>query len=167
LRLLGGIFLINFAQVSYKNMQPTPQDLQVKIEQRIRTIRTLWFAMLMSVVMYYVFSLFVGPPENPRPNNALSLMLVGAGLLTTIISFPVKKKILGRSVELQQVGLVQQGLILAMALTEVAALLGLLDFFATGNRYYYVGFLISGIGQLLHFPRREDVLAASFKDPTL
>lgn len=148
------------------NTQPSPQDLQLKIEPRIRTMRTLWIALLMSVVMYYVLSLIVGPPANPNPNSTLSIMLLVAGILTTLISFPIKKKVLAQAVEKQRVQLVQQGLIVAMALTEVAALLGLLDFFATGNRYYFVLFLIAGIGQLLHFPRREDVLAACFKNPT-
>lgn len=143
----------------------SPQDFQLQIEPRIRTIRTLWVAMLLSVGLYYVFTLFVGQPKNSDPNSALSLMLVGVGLLTTLISVPIKKKFLARSVEEQRVELVQQGHIIAWAMSEVAALLGILDFFVTGNRYYYVLFLIAAIGQLLNFPRRQDVLAACFKNP--
>ena len=150
---------------SEMNMQVSPLDLQQKIEVRVRTIRTVWIGMLLSVVMYYVFTVFVGASENRTPNSGLSLMLVGAGLLTTLISFPVKKKFLTRAVEEQRVEFVQQGHIIAWALTEVAALLGMLDFFATGNRYYYVLFLIAASGQLLHFPRRQQVLDACFKNP--
>lgn len=126
-------------------------------------MRTLWFAMFMSVVMYYVFTFFVERSENVNPNATVSLMLVGVGLLTTLISFPVKNRLLARAVEQQQVQLVQQAYIVALAVTEVAALLGLLDFFLTGNRYYYILFIIAACGQLLHFPRREHVLNASFK----
>lgn len=147
-------------------MQLSPQELQLRIEPRIRTIRTLWIAMLLSIVIYYVFTLVLGQSKNSSPNSTLSLMLVGAGLLTTLISVPIKKKFLARSVEQQRVELVQQGHIIAWALTEVAALLGVVDFFLTGNRYYYVLFLIAAIGQLLHFPRRQHVLAACFKSPT-
>jgi len=146
-------------------MQLSPQDLQLKIEPRIRTIRTLWIAMLLSIGSYYVFTRFVGQPKNSNPNSALSLMLVGIGLLTTFISVPIKKKFLAQSVEQQRVELVQQGHIIAWAITEVAALLGILDFFLTGNRYYYVLFLIAAIGQLLHFPRRQQLLDACFKNP--
>ena len=146
-------------------MRPSPQESQLRIEPRIRTIRTLWIAMLLSVVSYYVFTLFAGHPGNNTPNNALFLILVGIGLLTTLISVPLKKKFLARSVEEQRVELVQQGHIIAWAMSEVAALLGILDFFLTGNRYYYVLFLIAAIGQLLQFPRRQDVLAAYFKNP--
>lgn len=147
-------------------MHLSPQDPQLKIEPRIRTIRTLWIGMLFSVVLYYGLTLFVGQRENSNPNSALSLILVGVGFLTALISIPIKKKVLAQSVEQQQVGLVQQGYIIAWALAEVAALLGLLDFFVTGNRYYYVLFLIAAIGLLLHFPRRQHVLDACFKSPT-
>ena len=146
-------------------MQLSPQDLQLKIEPRIRTIRTLWIAMLLSIGIYYVFTLFTGQPKSSNPNSTLSLMLVGIGLLTTLISVPIKRKFLAESVEQQRVELVQQGYIIAWAMTEVAALLGMLDFFVTANRYYYVLFLIAAIGHLLHFPRRQDVLAACFKNP--
>ena len=142
------------------------QDLQLKIEPRMRTIRTLWIAMLLSIGSYYVFTFFIGQPKNSNPNNALFLMLLGIGLLTTLIAVPIKKKLLAQSVEQQRVELVQQGYVIAWAISEVAALLGVLDFFLTGNRYYYVLFLIAAIGQLLNFPRRQDLLAACFKNPT-
>lgn len=146
------------------NTQSTNQkDPQGDIELRIRTMRTLWIAMFMSVVMYYVFTFFVERSENVNPNATVSLILVGVGLLTTLISFPIKNRLLARAVEQQQVPLVQQAYIVALAVTEVAALLGLLDFFLTGNRYYYILFIIAACGQLLHFPRREHVLNASFK----
>ena len=147
-------------------MQESPQDFELKIEPRVRTLRTLWIAMLFSVLLYYGLTLFVGPLENTTPNSALTLGLVGIAILTTLISVPLKAKLLARSVEQQQVGLVQQAYIVAWAMTEVAALLGLVDFFLTGDRYYYVLFLISAVGHLLHIPRRQHVSDACFKGPT-
>jgi hypothetical protein len=38
-----------------------------------------------------------------------------------------------------------------------------MDRVVTGNRYYFVLLLIAAIGMLLHFPRREHLLAASYK----
>ncbi len=144
-------------------MPLSPQELQVSIEPRIRTMRTLWIAMLISVGFYYLFTLLVGQPTNSTANNTLSLMLAGVGLLTTLMSFPIKNKILVRSVTEQRVESVQQAHVIAWAMTEVAALLGLLDFFLTGNRYYYLLFLVAAIGQVLHFPRRQQVMDACFK----
>jgi len=66
-------------------------------------------------------------------------------------------------VDQQRVRLVQQAYIVAWAITETAALVGLLLFFLNGNRYYYVLFVIAAAGMLLHFPRREHVINASFK----
>ena len=141
------------------NQKPPQED----IEARIRTIRTLWIAMVLSVINFFVFLFIVGRPENVTPNNTLSITLLAIALLTTLISFPIKNRLLARGVEQQQVLLVQQGYVVAWALTEVAALLGVLDFFQTSNPYFYVLFVIAVCGMLLHFPRREHVLNAAFK----
>jgi len=147
-----------------ENMQPpNQQELQQQIELRMRTVRTLWIAMLFSVGAYFVLTLFLHRPEDARPNGTLSLILAVMGFSAILISLPLKSRFLNRAVEQQQVSLVQQGYIVAWAVTEVAALMGLLDFFATNDRYYYIFFLIAGCGQLLHFPKREHIENASFK----
>jgi hypothetical protein len=140
-------------------------DPQTKMELRIRTLRTLWIAMLSSIGMYYVFTLFKGRPENFAPNDILFLVLVAIALATTLISFPIKNRILTSAIEHQHIQAVQPGYIVAWALCEVAALLGVIDFFVTGDRYYYILFIIGAFGQLLHFPRREHVVNAWAKSP--
>ena len=147
------------------NPQRNLNNTQETIELRLRTMRTLWIAMLLSVGGYFVFALFVGRPKNLAANPTLSLGLLGAAVLAALISFPFKSKLLNRAFEQQQVPLVQQAYIVALALVEVAALLGMLDFFTTSDRYYYVFFIIAALGQLLHFPRREHVLNALGKPP--
>jgi high-affinity Fe2+/Pb2+ permease len=149
------------------NAQPAQNDPQNKIELRIRTMRTLWIGMFISIVLYYAFTFFVTPSSNTNPNGMLFLILVVVALSMTLISFVVKNKLISRAVEQQQPQLVQQAYIVALALTEVAALLGLLYFFMTGDRYYPVLFLIGACGQLLHFPRREHVMNAWPRSPIL
>jgi hypothetical protein len=139
--------------------------MQENIEPRIRTMRTIWIAMLMSTGFYYAFTFFVKRPETVDLNSTLFLVLAAIALSTAFISFPIKNKLISQATEQQHVPLVQQAYILAMALSEVPALLGLVDFFLTGNRYFYVLFLIAVFAQLLHFPRREHVINASFKKP--
>ena len=126
-------------------------------------MRTLWIAMLASVGGYFVLTLFLHRSENASPNVTLSLVLAVIGFFAILISLPLKSRFLNRAAEQQQVSLVQQGYLLAWAVTDVAALLGLLDFFATNDRYYYISFLIAGCGQLLNFPKREHVENASFR----
>jgi len=132
----------------------------------MRTIRTLWFAMIMSVVMYYVLTVFKRPGESVTPNNTVSLAFIAIGVSTVLISFVVKNKLLSRAIDQQQVPLVQQAYIVGLALCEVSALLGVFDHLFTGNRYYYVPMIIAVAAQLLHFPRREHVENAAFKRST-
>ena len=139
--------------------------MQENVEVRMRTMRTLWIAMIMSVGAYYVFTIFLGRRVDVEPNSTLFLVFVAIGLSITFISFPIKNKLISQAIEQQHVPLVQQAYILAWAMSEIPALLGLLDFFMTGNRYFYVLFLIAVLAQLLHFPRREHVINASFKKP--
>lgn len=148
------------------NPRPTnPINPKESFELKLRTLRILWFAMFMSVVLYYGLTFFMGPREEIEPNPMVSVILVAIALSTTLISFLIKAKLLARAVEQQNVQLVQQTYILALALCETAALLGLLDYFMTGHPHYYILFIIGALGQLLHFPRREHVVNASSKTP--
>ena len=88
--------------------------------------------------------------EDREPNPTLSLILIVIGVSATLISFVIKSKLITLAIEQQRIQLVQQAYIVAWAMTEVAALLGMLDFFATGHRHYYILFIIAALGMLLH-----------------
>jgi hypothetical protein len=133
------------------------------LEARLRTMRTLWIAMILSLVLYGPFCIIAGRPEHLEPNNTLFLVFVAVSLSTTLISFFIKSQLLNRAIEQQRVQQVQQAYVVTWAVTEVGGLLGMIDYFVTGDRYFYVMFIIAACGQLLHFPRREHVLNASFK----
>lgn len=126
-------------------------------------MRVIWMALLMSIVIYYVITFVVVRPEDVEPRPTLSLVLLCVAVLAVLISFLIKSRLLSKAVDQQHVGMVQQAYIVTWAITEVAALLGLLDFFSTADRYYHVLFLIGALGLLLHFPRREPVMNAAFK----
>lgn len=133
------------------------------IELRLRTLQILWLGLTLSVGVYYAVTLFAERPEDLEPNNVQSLALIVVALSTTLISFAVKNKLLSKAIEARQVPQVQQAYIVAWAMVEVAALLGILEFFTTNNPYYYVLFIIAAGAQLLHFPRRDHVANAAFK----
>src|SRR5262245_36869503 len=136
---------------------------QVNIDARMRTIRTLWFALLASVAMYYVFAMISGRPETVRPNSTMSLVLMVGAMSVTLASFVIKKRLLTQAIEQRQPAQVQQAYIVTWALCEIPAILGMLDFFTTANRFYYLFFILAACGLLLHFPRREHVENAAFK----
>lgn len=143
--------------------------MENNLDKRYQTLVVLWFALLMSIGMYFLFSLFVTPtvinePHNPT-SSVLIIALTAVGTFLVIVSFAVKRKLLERSVERQDVSLVQKGLVIACALCEVSALLGLLERFVVGNREYYLLFLLAAAGTAFHFPRRIQLEAASYKNP--
>lgn len=131
----------------------------VTIDERYRTLFILWFAMLMSLVMYLVF-IYLAPVE-PRPNQKITLLLNTVGLIPVAASFLVKQILMGKAAAAQQVQQVHSAYIVSFAMCEVAGLLGLLDHRLTGSKYYYIGFAIGGLGLLLHFPRKQHLLDAS------
>jgi divalent metal cation (Fe/Co/Zn/Cd) transporter len=134
--------------------------------KRYQTLLVLWFGLFMSVVMYFVFSLVVPltiDQGNP-PNPTLVITLMVLGFLLVLLSFLVKSKLIERSVQTQDPGLVQKALVVACALCEVSALLGLMERFLIGYRYYYILFLFSAVGIALHFPRRTQLQNADYRN---
>ena len=138
------------------------------LDTRYRSMLILWFALLMSVVMLFVMTIVVAPASFDRdrdaPTSLILFVLAGLGTFLVVLSFVVKRKMLQRSVEKQDVMLVQQALIVACAMCEVSALFGVLERFASGSGDHYLLFLVSAIGIALHFPKRDQLLAASWND---
>src|ERR1044072_8051832 len=144
--------------------QPMNQSDPQAIELRIRTLRTIWIALLLSIAGYFVLTIVAKPSGDIPPNPMLSLVLLVVGISTTMISFLIRNRLLTRAVDLQQVPMVQQAYVMGWAINEVAALLGVVDLFVTHHPHYYILLIISACGLLLQFPRRESVVnAASFK----
>ena len=135
---------------------------QANVDAQYRTMLILWFAFLSTIVMYFVISLVVPRPEAAE-NRMLTLVLSAMSAFLVVVSFVVKRKFLSRSVDEQQIRLVNTGFVLAAAFCEGAALLGLLDLFVARDRYYFILIAVSFAGMLFHFPQRSHLIAASFK----
>ena len=140
------------------------QQPDQNIDNRLRTMRTLWFAMFLSVPMYLVFSLFAMERGPHQGNRLLSLIFAAVATFTVILSFPIKQKLLRRSVEEQNLILVQQAFVTAWALCEVGAILGFVEYLIMSSRDYLVLYMLSLVGILLHFPTRQHLLNASYKE---
>lgn len=140
---------------------------QVDLNKRYQTMLVLWFALLMSVAMYFVFLLVSNPPLNTgartQSESILIVIFTMTGAIMVALSILVKNRFIQRSVDQQNVVLVQQGMILACAMCEVSALLGLVERLVIDYAGYYLLFLFAAAGMLLHFPRRRHLEAASFK----
>ena len=139
-------------------MTPTETE-QPDLDARYRTLLILWFAICMSVLMFMVV-IYLSPVVVAE-NRTLTLALNSLGLLPVALSFLLKQRALAKSVATQRLDLVQSAYVLSFALCESSALLGLVDHFTTGSRYSYFAFVIAGIGLLLHFPQKQNLVNAS------
>jgi hypothetical protein len=145
-------------------MEPGGPNTATNIEARFRVMLVLWLGFFLSLGFYYLISLFIQQPDaDAAQSRILTFVFTALGTLIVVVATVVKQKFLSQSVEKQEMSLVQTGLIAGLALCEAAALFGLMDRIVTGNRYYFVLLVIAALGMLLHFPRREHLLAASYK----
>jgi hypothetical protein len=136
------------------------------IDTRYRTMVIIWVAQVMSVVLFFLFTQFVEISTDRTEKNILSFVLAAVGTFSVIFSFVVKARLLRKSVEKQDPALVQTAGIAARNFSEVPALLAVVERFVLPGREYLLLFVISALAMLLHYPRRSDLLAASYKDPS-
>jgi hypothetical protein len=145
-------------------MQSMNQDRSnVNIKGRYRILLVLWFAMLASVGLFFALTLLI-PRQAAAENKMLSIILGAFGGFLAVFSLVPKQKMLQQAAEKQQPRLVNTAYILALALSETAGLFGLMMYILTPGRSYYVLFILAAAFMLVHFPRREHLLAASFKN---
>ncbi|HEX8353132.1 MAG TPA: hypothetical protein VF611_09550 [Pyrinomonadaceae bacterium] len=148
-------------------MMSRPAD-EVALDTRLRTMRILWAAQLLTVGLFFVVTRVTRPDVDApgaaeRNNPPLLYALAAAGLSAVVVSFVLKGIFYRRAAERQQPAQVQTGLVLALALCETAVLMGLVGFFITLSDYAYLLFVLGALGMALHFPRREQVQAAHYK----
>ncbi|HEX5708001.1 MAG TPA: hypothetical protein VFX96_11935 [Pyrinomonadaceae bacterium] len=141
------------------------------VEKRLRTMRILWAVFLWNVFLFVLLVYVAADDERaesgagPAPEGIPTLLAVlfAIGLASVALSFVLKPRYFRQAVDEQKPEHVQTGLIVALVLCEVAALLGVVAMFVIGHRYGYLLFALAAVGQMLHYPRREQLLAASYK----
>ena len=140
-------------------------------EQNYKTLALIWFALLASQVMFLVVIFFAKPEvfrfDFSKPlfgENAVIIIAFAVLAITNFaLSFIMKRRSFQQAVEKQQIAYVQTGLILACAFCEAISLLGMVLAFAFSYQYFFLWFALGILGIILHFPRRDDVVAASYK----
>src|SRR5688572_10809230 len=144
-------------------------------ETRLRTMRILW-AVFLTTIGLYVLVAYMARPADESPVRAaeslgtgaaagglsvLIIVLFAPGLSAVVASFLVKQAYAQKAVREQSPAVLQTGFIVAVVLCETAALFGMVGLFADGTPAAYLLFVVAAAGIVLHFPRREDVVAAS------
>jgi F0F1-type ATP synthase membrane subunit c/vacuolar-type H+-ATPase subunit K len=144
------------------------------LEVRLRTLRILWAAFLATTGLYALVAYLANPMSDaerariqgePAPTGIPVILVAffALGVALVVASFVLKRAFAKKAAAEQQPGVFQTGLILAFAFCESATLFGLIGLFVTGNRYADALLAFGALGIALHFPRREQLLAAYFK----
>ena len=135
-------------------------ERQATPEARYRGLLFIWVAQFMSLAMFLLMTRLV---EIPFKGGADNLLQWSFGVLSgaaVTLSFPLKFKLLQRAINEQRPDYVTTAYVIAFALCELPALLGLAEHFIRGVPNYLL-FILTAAGFLLHFPRRQHLLAAS------
>jgi F0F1-type ATP synthase membrane subunit c/vacuolar-type H+-ATPase subunit K len=136
---------------------------QNRVDGGLRTLRIIWLAILVSVTALFVITRLM-QPSAAEGNKTLFWILWGLGFVTFGASFVLKSKLLKEAVAKQRPEMLRSAYIVAFALCEATGIFGLIAYFITGIEYYYLFFVLSGFGILLHKPQRDDLLAAEAED---
>jgi hypothetical protein len=136
-----------------------------------RTLIIIWFALLVSQILFLLLIYFIRPgllaidPSRPlMDRNAVAVALIAMASLTDLaISFAMRKKYLNQAAAEQNIGLVQNALIVGCAFCESVGLFGLLLAFAFNYPYFWLFSTLGIFGTILHFPRRSNIEAATYK----
>jgi hypothetical protein len=147
----------------------TKQHKPMQVEYK--TLVVIWLALLTSQVLFLVLVYFVKPelfvPDASRSLLAdqplITLVFAALAIVFVFLSFVLSRQHMRRAVRDQDAGCVQTGLVLGCALSEVPSLLGLVLAFAFDHPYFYLWIALGAFGILLHFPRKGNLDAATYK----
>jgi hypothetical protein len=148
------------------NRPANQSGADAELELRLRTLRILWGALLTTIGLYALITVFALPSgdalEEGRDNPTLLVAFAVIGFMSVAASFILKRHFYGHAVERGEPAQFQIGFIFALVFCEVSALLGLMGLFITHNSYAYALLALGAVGIALHFPRR-DQLAATYR----
>lgn len=148
------------------------ENQKTNIEQIYRTLALIWFALFVSQFLFLMVIFFVKPelfkfdfsqPILPGKFAIVILIFLLVGIMNLAISFFLRKKYLDQAVAEQNIHFVQTALIAGCALCESVSLFGMMLAFVADYQYFFLWFIL-GIGAMIfHFPRRDSLIAASYK----
>jgi F0F1-type ATP synthase membrane subunit c/vacuolar-type H+-ATPase subunit K len=122
---------------------------------RFRGLMIIWVAQLFSLLLFYGLMRLTPVDERAGADRTLLFVLAAVALTTFSASFVVKATLVARAVATRRPEAVTSGYVVAFALCEACALMGLVAHFSTGARESIYFFAPAALGFLLHFPRRR------------
>lgn len=147
------------------------QNQKLSVEERYRMLRIIWLALLVSQLLLTVIIFFTKPEvfrfDFSKPLLGENAIIVGMFALLAIsnliMSFVLSRKYHNQAVAEQKTELVQTAMIIGCALCEAISLFGVALAFAFSYQYFFLWFALGILGTILHFPKRDNLIAASYK----
>lgn len=141
----------------------------IKVEYQ--TLVAIWLLLLISQVVFFVVVSYAKPgifSAEARGSVLDNLPLVtvvftAIAILFFVLSFVLSRQYMRRAVEDQDAGCVQTGLLLGCVLCEMSSILGLVLAFVFSHPYFYLWLALGTLGIFLHFPRKGNLDAATYK----
>jgi O-antigen/teichoic acid export membrane protein len=144
--------------------QENQRQRATSVESLYRTQFIIWLAILFSVCMFFFVTMMIEVPADRSDDPLLVWILLAVGVSTIILSFVLRRRFREQAIEKQNPGLLQTGLIIGLSLCELAGMFGMFVFFVNGTPLYYLFFILSALGILLHMPRQDHIRAATFRE---
>ena len=135
--------------------QPPPT-----VDAALRTSTVLWVAMIVTQGLFVIVARFAAPAATSASDPMPAYVMLAVAFLAVIASYVVKGKLIAQAAAKQSIQGVVSARIVALAICEVAGILGLLSYFVFSFQYYIVFFVLAVGGMLGHFPRRSEFDAA-------
>jgi len=147
------------------------QNEKSNVEGQYQTLAIIWFSLLVSQFMFLVVLFFAKREiynfdfsKSPLGENPMIIVVFAVlGLSMFLISFVLRKKFLDQATGEQKPALVQTALVVGCALCEATTLFGLVLAFAFDYQFFFLWFALGILGIILHFPKRDNLIAASYK----
>lgn len=147
------------------------QNQNTNVEGQYKTLAIIWFALLVSQALLIVV-IFFTKPELFRldfskslldENAVLTIAFAFLAVSNTALSFVLSRKYINQAISEQKPALVQTATIIGCALCESISLFGAVLAFVFSYRYFFLWFALGILGTILHFPKRDYLIAASYK----
>ena len=147
------------------------RDQKSNVEGQYRMLTVIWLALLFSQLLLLVV-IFLARPEAFRfdfskstlgESPLITIMFALLAISNPVLSFVLSRKYINQAIAEQKPALVQTAVITGCALCEATSLFGLVLAFAFSYQYFFLWFALGILGTILHFPKRDDLIAASYK----
>lgn len=150
------------------------------IQVQYQTLVVIWFALLMSQLIFLGLVYFIKPallgaaPTSDSfsiaaasitdffgPKPLITFAFAGSALIFFGLSLILSRQHMRRAIRDNDASCVQTGLLLGCALSEASSVLGLILAFAFEYPYFYLWIALGAFGIILNFPRKSSLAAAS------